>query len=341
MSNRDPERNFEALWRTFHKRYPFFELRNVDWDKQHDRYRPRITSNTSDDELFAILCQMLDPLDDGHVELKAKGGGKRKKRWFTAEKKPRFHREFSKREIKELFKTTERTLVAQGFDKPAKTGAWMLRYCRSRDLGYLRILELEGVKKRKLATALDGIARDFDSLKGMIIDIRDNPGGEDSIALAIINRFCDRKRVAFHRKTKTGPGADDFAPLKTWYLEPRGKVQFTGPVALLTCDAVFSGGEAFALAIRELPHVTIIGDRTNGIFSYQLERKLPNGWEYCLSYQVYLSAEMVCYEGKGVPPDIELLNTKADLETGSDPLITRALEVLSREHGTSAGVVAP
>ena len=126
-------------------------------------------------------------------------------------------------------------------------------------------------------------------LKGIIIDIRDHARRGGWCAIAIINRFCDRKRVAFHRKTKIGPGKDDFTPLKTWYLEPQGDVQFTRPIVLLTCDSVFSGGEAFALAIKELPHVTIIGDHTNGIFSYQLEKGLPNGWEYCLSYQVYLS----------------------------------------------------
>ena len=81
--------------------------------------------------------------------------------------------------------------------------------------------------------------------------------------------------------------------------------------------------------MRQLPYVTVVGDHTNGIFSYQLEKKLPNGWEYCLSYQVYLSADHVCYEGKGVPADIELLNTKADIARGVDPLITRALEVLT------------
>jgi C-terminal processing protease CtpA/Prc len=213
----------------------------------------------------------------------------------------------------------------------------MLRYCRSQKFGYIRILELEGVSRRRLTAALDRIARDFRDLKGIIIDIRDNPGGEDGIAIAIINRFCDRKRVAFHRKTKIGPGNDDFTPLKTWYLEPQGDVQFTRPIALLTCDSVFSGGEAFALAIKELPHVTIIGDHTNGIFSYQLEKKLPNGWEYCLSYQVYLSADMVCYEGKGVPVDIEVFNKKADIENGIDPLITRALEVIALEVTKSAG----
>src|SRR4029077_16243767 len=120
--------------------------------------------------------------------------------------------------------------------------------------------------------------------------------------------------------------------LKTWYLEPQGRAQFTLPIVLLTCDSVFSGGEAFALAIRELPHVTIVGDHTNGIFSYQLEKKLPNGWECCLSYQTYFSADMVCYEGKGVPVDIELFNSIADIESGVDPLIVGALDVLKSKQ---------
>jgi carboxyl-terminal processing protease len=333
MINRDPEENFEALWKTFRNRYPFFELRNVDWKKQYDTYRPKVTSKTSDDNLFDIFCRMLDPLDDGHVELEAKAGRDRKPRYFSAEKKPGFHREFTPRAIKQLFKTSEKTLVRHGFGKPAETAAWMLHYCRSREVGYIRLLELEGVKRRTLTAALDDIARDFNALKGMIIDIRDNPGGEDSIAITIINRFCDRRRIAFHRKTKIGPGEDDFTPVRTWYLEPQGELQFTGPIVLLTCDSVFSGGEAFALAIKQLRHVTIVGDHTNGIFSYQLEKKLPNCWEYCLSYQVYLSADMVCYEGKGVPADIELLNKRADIENGTDPLITRALEVLESKYG--------
>ena len=36
MIIRDPEKNFEELWETFHHRYPFFELRKVDWRKQYD-----------------------------------------------------------------------------------------------------------------------------------------------------------------------------------------------------------------------------------------------------------------------------------------------------------------
>jgi carboxyl-terminal processing protease len=324
----DPEQNFEELWKTFHNRYPFFELRGVDWNKQYEIYRPKVTTKTSDDELFNIFCQMLEPLNDGHVSLIAKASGEQKERYFSPEKKPRFWREFTDRQIKQLFKITEQTLVASGFGQPAKTEAWMLHYCRSRAVGYMRILELEGVKRQTLTAALDKITLDFRDLEGMVIDIRDCPGGDDSTAIMIINRFCDRKRVAFHRRTKIGPGEDDLTPLKTWHIAPEGEAQFTGPILLLTCDSVFSGGEVFALAINELPHVTIIGDHTNGIFSYELEKKLPNGWRYNLSYQKYFSADMVCYEGQGVPADIELLNKKSDIDDGVDPLIIRALEVL-------------
>jgi len=51
---------------------------------------------------------------------------------------------------------------------------------------------------------------------------------------------------------------------------------------------------------------------------------------------MYFSAEMVCYEGKGVPADIELFNTKADIENGIDPLITRSLEVLKSGESVEA-----
>ena len=331
MIIRDPEKLFDELWETFNNRYPFFELRGVDWKQQYDKHRPRVTAGTSDEDLFHIFCQMLDPLDDGHVELKAKLG-KKGKRTFTAEKKPRFYQEFTPAQIKALFATTEKTLLANGFGRLEDTAAWMLRYCRSQTVGYIRILELEGVKEGKLKTALDTIAVDFKDLQGFIIDIRDNPGGDDSTAITIINRFCDRERVAFYRRTKIGPGDDAFKPLKTFHIKPEGDAQFTGPIVLLTCDAVFSGGEAFALAIKQLPHVTILGDHTNGIFSYQLEKKLANGWEYCLSYQEYLSPDMICYEAKGVPADIVLLNSTADIENGVDPLITRALELLTSKQ---------
>ena len=228
MIIRNPEKNFEELWKTFHNRYPFFELRNVDWKKQYDTYRPKVTRETSDDELFNILCQMLAPLHDGHVELIAKASGDRKKRYFTPEIKPRFWQEFTGREIKQLFKTTEKTLVANGFGQLTETQAWMLHYCRSRAFGYIRILELEGVKKRSLTAALTILpvtSRTWTASSSI---------SATTPAVTIV--LQSRSSIGFatassrlRRKTKIGPGGDDFTSPKTWYIEPQGDAQFTGP----------------------------------------------------------------------------------------------------------------
>ena len=134
-------------------------------------------------------------------------------------------------------------------------------------------------------------------------------------------------------KRKSGEGEDGFSELKTRFLKPatdaRPNGTFTGPICLLTHGASYSAADAFAMVMTELPHVTIIGEPTNGIFSNMLEKKLPNGWKYTLSFQVYYAADKKCYEGKGIPVDIEVLNKREDLEKGEDPLIMKSIEVLS------------
>jgi len=139
----------------------------------------------------------------------------------------------------------------------------------------------------------------------------------------VAGRFADKERVGHHCRTKKDPGSDEFGPLKTKMLKPLGKTQFTKPVVLLTSDASFSTADVFAMVMKELPHIRIIGDHTNGIFSNMFETKLPNGWRYTFTCQRYYSPEMVCFEAKGIPVHDEVPNTKADLETGID----RALEV--------------
>ena len=87
-----PEALFAELWETFSDRYAFFELRGVNWEAQRRKYRPLVNADTTDEQLFDILCNMLKPLNDGHVNLKAKGI---KKRRFNAETEARFYQEFS------------------------------------------------------------------------------------------------------------------------------------------------------------------------------------------------------------------------------------------------------
>ncbi|MFP6899943.1 MAG: S41 family peptidase [Opitutales bacterium] len=325
--NKGPEANFEELWQSFNKRYAFFELRKVDWRKQYETFRPKVTKETTDEELFEILCEMLAPLKDGHVNLKARGSFKGK---FNPEEEPHFYREFSsQRLIDDLFELTEKNLRGNGFGV-AENDTILFRHAKSGKLGYLRITEFEGLNKKKADAALDRIFAGFADLDGLVVDIRDNPGGTDAMVYLIAGRFADKERVGHHRRTKKGPGPEEFTPVNTKILKPRGKKQFTKPIALLTNDASFSAADVFSMVMKELPQVRVIGDHTNGIFSNMFETKLANGWKYTFSFQRYYSADMVCFEAKGIPVHQKVLNHKTDLAKGIDPVIKAALEDLAR-----------
>ena len=316
--------NFDALWNTFNERYAFFELRGVDWKAQYEKYRPKVTKNTTDEELYGLICEMLKPLKDGHVNLKAKSLGK--KNPYNPEETPRFLKEFNNRKLEKQFEQlVSKTLRDNNFGE-LKNSTDLLLFSRNKSFGYLLITEFEGVRAKKLDEALNKVLALMDGTKGLIIDIRLNPGGTDQCVYQIASRFADKKRVGHHRKTKTG--ADGFSELKTRYLNPHGDT-YLKPIILLTHDASFSGADVFAMVMTELPQVTLVGEPTNGIFSNMLEKKLPNGWKYTLSFQVYYSADMTCYEGKGIPVDIPMKNMRSDLEKGEDPLVVKALELLS------------
>lgn len=328
----EPEKNFEALWGMFNKRYAFFKERKVDWQVQYKKFRPQVDADTTDKELFKTMCDMLAPLKDGHVNLKAKRLGKPE---YNPEDLPRFTKEFSTRKLERQYETmVVETLAANGFNKP-KTAGKILSYAHNDKFGYLLIREFEGVNRRKLDAGLDEALGAMDGIKGLIIDIRLNPGGTTGCVYRIANRFADKRRIGHHEKTRKSKGEKEFGPLRTFHLQPPAAKKkyraFTGPIILLTHGASYSGADLFAMVMRELPYVKIIGEPTNGIFSNMLERKLPNGWKYTLSFQVNYSAKMECLETKGVPVHITVLNKRTDLEKGVDPIVTKALEMLSEK----------
>ncbi len=80
------------------------------------------------------------------------------------------------------------------------------------------------------------------------------------------------------------------------------------------------------LALKVLPNVTLIGEQTYGIFSDTLDKELPNGWEFSLTNEQYLSAEGVSYEQIGIPPNIEVTGAEAGFESCEDIILQRALD---------------
>jgi carboxyl-terminal processing protease len=178
---------------------------------------------------------------------------------------------------------------------------------------------------------IDEIIQKFKDKDGIIIDMRWNPGGFQPNFETIAGRFADTKRLFVKVRSKNGVRKTDFSEWVDWYLEPRGPLQFRKPVVVLTSRKTGSAAEWFTLAMKTLPNVTTIGDTTNGSFSPQIHRELPNGWSFALSTQIVASADFKIYEGKGIPPDITLVNTINEFNMQVDAMLEKGIEIIEKK----------
>jgi len=315
-TTRDPELNFEVFWHYFDENYAFFDLRKVDWDQVYETYRPRVTSKTTDDELLEILSAILGSLDDLHVSLSA---GDR----VIESAKPhallrQWRQEFEIEGEDELylagFKKLHQVITNCFLNGNSRVGANNLVVWGKIEpnIGYLNVLRMGGFVGRKtslteelaaLEKAMDQVMEDFRYVDAVVVDVRFNPGGEDSASLLIANRFADQERLAFTKKAVQG---DRFTETQEIYVYPEGESQFTRPTVLLTSDATISAAEIFTLCMMVYPHVTRVGESTQGVLSDVLGKQLPNGWKAGISNEVYTAADGNCYEGMGIPADAEV-----------------------------------
>ena len=154
-----------------------------------------------------------------------------------------------------------------------------------------------------LGRTLDQLMLELQDVDAMIIDMRFNQGGHDAAALKIANRFADKQRLAFTKKAFSN---GSFTPQQEIFVYPEGEIQFTGPVVLLTSPATISAAEIFTLSTMGFPHVIRMGERTQGILSDILNKKLPNGWTLGLSNEVYTAVDGIVYEEIGIPALVEV-----------------------------------
>jgi C-terminal processing protease CtpA/Prc len=93
--------------------------------------------------------------------------------------------------------------------------------------------------------------------------------------------------------------------LKKYILKPASN-SYQKKVYLLMSPYTASAAEIFALGTLNYQNIERIGTNSAGIFSEILWKKLPNGWEYSLSNEVYLDSDGNSYEEAGIPVDYEL-----------------------------------
>ena len=302
---------FENLWNTFNEEYAPFEERNVDWDAAYNSFRPLINSNTTNDELFDVLSQMLALLDDGHVNL-------------TAPDKEIFFANKIRRELidDELFdKQVIRSYLEPDF-KVGNEESYIYGKVKNENVAYIFF---DHVGENFFV--LNDFIENFEHLNGFIIDLRHNQGGDFTYCFSEIGRLTNQSRFVFKSKTKNGKGKNDFTNWKEWYIQPKGDY-INKPIVVLIDRYTISAGERSVMAFKTLPNVTIVGETTNGAHGTMIGRELANGWFYSLVPQIVEMSDGKSYEGIGLAPDIHIKNLTSEINQGIDKTLQYAIDEL-------------
>ncbi|MFJ8820910.1 S41 family peptidase [Streptomyces sp. NPDC102467] len=326
-----PVAAFDVFWQSFEENYPFFAAKDIDWHAVRDTYRPRVHAGTTRDELFAIFSDMVTPLYDAHVAVL--DGDRhfaqvRPGTTMPGEELDTKVKEFVVR--RDLGGTALREFAGGRIGYADLPGGQ----------GYLRISGFAGyagqqrsyaVHQAELDKALDAVLdpERTASLKGLIIDLRINGGGYDSLGLHIAERLTDTPYVAYRKRTQvTRPQPITVRPAP-------GVPRYTGPVALLTGGSTVSAGETFTQALLDRPGGTVrVGEATQGVFSDTMDRKLPNGMEVWLPNETFLTRSGTTFDGAGIPPHLRTpVFTDQEFAGNRDSAFDTAVAVLAREGG--------
>lgn len=315
------ENNFEVFWQFFNENYPFFELRNVDWQKSYATFQPKINAATSDEDLFKIIQDMIAPLGDGHVSIISPMGE------FVAVNKPIWAEGLEEEDMPPLAMMAADSYLKNGY-KTTANGTFIYGKLTPK-IGYINLLGFDDLMDNAgdtslLKNSMDEILLAFKDVDSIVIDIRINFGGDDTSGLFVAGYFTDQKQVVLKKSVWVDGAFEHIADIE---LLPTSNAAFMGDVYLLTSGLSISAAETFALTMAQLPHVTLVGEPSNGMLSDQWFLTLPNGWIGTISNERYLSANGELFEAKGVPVDIELPVKISDYAAKYDPALEYILKL--------------
>jgi len=339
-STSDPQINFDHFWNIFNDYYAFFEARNVDWS-QYESLRDQVTTTNFYDTLETLAFV----LEDGHVSIVddennieiESGNPKLFERLNTNLSGDLIIGDID--DFVDLGNEKITTIVSDylGGDFEIDEGENII-WGAMGDIGYINILRMENYgtgfdnEIASLNVLLDTIMNDLNSssISKLIIDIRFNNGGFDTVALDMVSRFIAQEQILYSKKARLGAG---FTENRFFSVGPKGDFQFTNDIVVLTSPFTISAAELFTLCLKDFSYVTIVGENTNGAFSTILEHVLPNGATVGLSNEVYSDAQGAIFEVVGIGPEnqenrVPFLST-LDFQEERDSGMDRALEILN------------
>lgn len=325
---------FDAIASTLAEFYPFGARRHVDWAARRAQFRPRAAAARTDEALKSVLADFMAGFEDAHTLIAGNDFiiGRMAKptldrlqaRYARGEAPapaadpgqayPAFFpwydvwREAQREQVYALLDPASRGQALEGeANSPALTWGVL-----EGNVGYLGVERMDdyaagaglATNRERLAEVLDRALGELQGTQALIVDVSNNSGGSGEIALDIASRFADRRRLAL---TLELPGLRRRPP-QPYHIAPpsKGRVRYAQPVYVLTSEATTSAGEWLALAMRTLPQAMLIGQSTQGAFTGDFVKGLPNGWKLTTSAAIGRDAYGVNYETRGVPPDVDM-----------------------------------
>jgi carboxyl-terminal processing protease len=170
-------------------------------------------------------------------------------------------------------------------------------------IGYVRIEEFAENTADELDTALDSL--EHQDIQGLVIDLRNNPGGLLDSAVDVAGKFVPPNTVIVSTKGRTEDQTQDF----------RARIQRQHPnypIALLVNGYSASGAEIVAGALKDLHRAILVGETTFGKGSVQTVQPLGNGVGLRLTMAKYYTPSKKTIHEVGVSPDIEVPITDAE-----------------------------
>jgi hypothetical protein len=324
------EKNFTVFWETFDHNYAFFKERNLNWKQIYDEYLPRVKKISTQKEFADILVEIVKKIGDGHIRLEIPEALKTKVATAPGIKP---ETPIIKRLATDVIKDLQDTYLEDLHSYNNGVISWgKLRGTR---IGYILIKDMNGFANyvSESEQLLPNFAKNYDKIKAsrpaldqfededrgvkmvmgkilsdigpsdsLVIDLRFNGGGLETVALKLLSYFVTESKHVLSVKAKTALGS---TAIQKYVLQPTNP-GYKGKVYLLTGPNTASAAEIFALAARQYKNIKTVGSRTAGIFSEILWKELPNGWEFSLSNETYTDPKGKTYEATGVPVSYEM-----------------------------------
>jgi hypothetical protein len=309
---------YNELSEFFPKEYSYALLKGINWISILEKNRAELENAKTNTEFALKLVKMLRIAEDPHLWIEAEG-----QRFETVKMKLVENNYGSK----QLFSMLQDKKISNGFLSIAgvidSVGYISMRDWNT-DINKLTLKSWGDSRNPEIPA--EDVLKDLFKYPNLIIDVRENSGGNESYAKEFASYFIKdsipyEKVKYFNKKS----GAFDNEHLKKLYPN-ENKLYYSGKIYVLSGPSAMSSNESFILMMKQLPNAKVVGMKTYGSSGNPLPHLLSNGVTiYLPSWQAYtLDGKLI--EGNGINPDIELKTSKKDFEE-KDILIEEVLKM--------------